>query len=86
MPEILFSIKYLLENMEGSSKKHPHTHKGKKFLEKKEGKLVEDTKIAIFMKGHKTSEVISECLKDMVYIYIYIYIYIYMLAESSWLK
>ena len=40
------------------------THKGRKILTAREGQEVEDPKMAVFMKGHKTSQVGTEAMKS----------------------
>lgn len=39
----------------GIGKRKAKSHKGRKILEAKEGKVIEDPKTAIFVKGNKTS-------------------------------
>lgn len=41
------------------------THRGRKFLEHKSAKIVENDKRFIIMKGRKGSEVINDVLKDL---------------------
>ncbi|KAG8239172.1 hypothetical protein J437_LFUL017991 [Ladona fulva] len=43
----------------------PTTRRGKKVLLKREPKLIENTKHTIFLKGRKTSELLSHFLKDV---------------------
>jgi len=43
----------------------PKTRKGKRFLESREPKLIEDTKNAVFMRGSKATESCVKLLKDM---------------------
>jgi len=43
----------------------PKTQRGKRFLEKNESKLIENTKTALFIRGAKTSDVVLNCLKDL---------------------
>ncbi|KAK2582630.1 hypothetical protein KPH14_004912 [Odynerus spinipes] len=43
----------------------PTTHKGKKAILKKEPKLIEDAKQALCIKGRQTSEIVSNCMKDL---------------------
>lgn len=45
--------------------KKSKTHKGRKILEDREGKTVENAKKSIFIKGNKTSLTIMELMKDM---------------------
>ena len=45
--------------------KETKTHKGRKILEKREAKLIENNKRSIIMKGHKSSETINSLLKDI---------------------
>jgi hypothetical protein len=44
----------------------PKTRRGKRILEKREPQLIEDTKKAIFLRAHKTSDVVNGLLKDLV--------------------
>jgi hypothetical protein len=39
----------------GIGKRKAKSHKGRKIMEAKEGKVIEDPKTAIFIKGNKTS-------------------------------
>ena len=48
----------------GISKK-PKTHKGKKVLENKAPKIIENPKSAIFIKGKKSSIVVNTLLKEL---------------------
>jgi ribosome production factor 2 len=41
------------------------THKGRKILEAKMPKLVENPKSSVFLKGNKTSEVVNKVLKEL---------------------
>jgi ribosome production factor 2 len=43
----------------------PKTRRGKRILEKREPQLIEDTKKAIFLRAHKTSDVVNGLLKDL---------------------
>lgn len=43
----------------------PKTQQGKRFLEKREPKLVENDKQAMFIKGGNTSSVVSQALKEL---------------------
>ena len=43
-----------IESM-GIGKRKAKSHKGRKIMEAKEGKVIEDPKTAIFIKGNKTS-------------------------------
>lgn len=45
--------------------KKPTSHKGKKILLKKEPKLIEDIKNVLFVRGRKTTPVLTSCLKDL---------------------
>ena len=49
----------------GITKKKPVTHKGKKILEAKAGKLIEDPKCSIFLKGKKTSQKVMDLMRDL---------------------
>lgn len=41
------------------------THRGRKLLEAKAPKIIENTKTSIFIKGNKSSEVINKVLRDL---------------------
>lgn len=43
----------------------PKTQKGKRFLQKREGKLEENTKCVMLIRGGKTSELVTQALKDI---------------------
>uniref|UniRef100_A0A0A9YU48 Ribosome production factor 2 homolog n=1 Tax=Lygus hesperus TaxID=30085 RepID=A0A0A9YU48_LYGHE len=45
--------------------KQPITHKGKKVLQEREPKLIENTKQSIFFNGRSTSETLRKCMKDL---------------------
>lgn len=53
-----------MKDAPGSIFKKPKTRKGKKFLENREPKIVENKKSAIFLRGLKTSETILAFLRD----------------------
>ncbi len=42
------------------------THKGRRFLEAREPKLNENTKTTMFIRGGRTSEIVTQALKDLV--------------------
>lgn len=42
------------------------TPKGRRFLEAREPKLVENTKTTMFIRGGRTSETVTQALKDLV--------------------
>ena len=44
----------------------PITHKGKKAILKKEPKLIEDAKEALCLKGNRTSQIVTDIMKDLV--------------------
>lgn len=44
----------------------PKTARGKRALEKREPKVVEDVKNAVFMKAANCSQVVSDVMKDLV--------------------
>jgi ribosome production factor 2 len=44
----------------------PTTHRAKRALQAREPKLVENTKNALFIKGRKTSGIVTNCMKDLV--------------------
>ena len=46
-------------------KKQAKTHKGRKMLERRESKLIENPKRCIIMKGRKSSQTINDLLKDL---------------------
>ena len=50
--------------MEGTNK--PKTHKGKKFLESREPKEIEDNKKSLFINTHKSNEIIKMITHDLV--------------------
>ncbi|XP_042234809.1 ribosome production factor 2 homolog [Homarus americanus] len=43
----------------------PRTQKSKRALERRESKIIENTKRSLFLYGQKTSETVRHCLKDM---------------------
>lgn len=43
----------------------PKTQRGKRFLQKREGKLEENTKSVMLIRGGKTSEMVTQALKDI---------------------
>ena len=43
----------------------PKTQKGRRFLAKREGKLEENTKRVMLIRGGKTSETVTQALKDI---------------------
>ncbi|CAB3996792.1 ribosome production factor 2 homolog [Paramuricea clavata] len=45
--------------------KRAKTHKGRRFLEAREPKLVENTKTTMFIRGGRTSEKVTQALKDL---------------------
>lgn len=45
--------------------KRPLSHAGKRFLVNREPKLIENTKKSLFLQGRKTSQLITNCLKDL---------------------
>jgi hypothetical protein len=45
--------------------KETKTHKGRKIIEKRAAKLIENTKRSFVMKGHKSSETINSLLKEL---------------------
>jgi len=45
--------------------KKPANQRVKRFLENREPKAVENTKSAMFIRGEKTSEIITQVLKDL---------------------
>ena len=46
-------------------KKPAKTHKGRKILERRAPRLVENTKKSVFMKGKKSSEVINTLMREL---------------------
>ncbi|KAK9498493.1 hypothetical protein O3M35_003117 [Rhynocoris fuscipes] len=46
----------------------PLTRKGKQFLINREPKVIENTKQALFLRGRKGSETLTECLKDLYHL------------------
>lgn len=49
-----------------SVSRKPKTHKGKNELIRRGPKLIEDIKLAICVKGNKTTETTRDCLRDLV--------------------
>jgi ribosome production factor 2 len=49
----------------GISKRRAKTHKGRKIMENREAKIVEDLKNSIFIKGMKTSGMVMNLMKDL---------------------
>ncbi len=45
------------------------TKRGKRFLENREPKVVENVKKAVFIKGGKTNECVTKALKNFVSLY-----------------
>lgn len=52
----------------------PKTKRAKRFLEKREPKLSENTKSAMLIKGGNANLTVTQVLRDVVSIFIYIYI------------
>ena len=50
-------------------KRKPKTQKGKKYLAKKEGELVEGPKLCLMLRANKTSKNCMGFMKDVVRIY-----------------
>lgn len=48
----------------GISRK-PTTHKGKKHLQKREAKIIENDKKSVFLKGQKSSLTVNTCMRDL---------------------
>lgn len=48
----------------------PKTRKGRRHLEERSPKVVENTKRVMLIKGGQTSEVVSQALKDLVSVFI----------------
>ena len=44
----------------------PKTQKGKRILEKREAKIIEDVKSAIIIRGGRTSDIVTDALKNIV--------------------
>lgn len=44
----------------------PKTHRGKQFLDERTPKLVENAKKTMFVKGTKTSEIVTRAMTDFV--------------------
>lgn len=64
---VIKKIKIVLKILKaGFSCRKPKTQQGKRFLEKREPKLVENDKQAMFIKGGNTSSVVSQALKELV--------------------
>jgi len=49
----------------GIGKRKAKTHKGRKIMESKEAKLIEDAKKSIMIKGNKTSQIVLDLMKDL---------------------
>ncbi|XP_013385183.1 ribosome production factor 2 homolog isoform X1 [Lingula anatina] len=49
-------------------RRKPKTQRSKRYLESRESKLTENTKTAMFIRGGRTSEVVSQTLKDMYFL------------------
>ena len=43
----------------------PTTHKGKKYLQNREPKTVENDKKSVFLKGSKSSVTVNTCMRDL---------------------
>lgn len=48
------------------SRSKAKTQRGKRAIESRAGKVVENTKTAMFIRGGKTSEVVTQAMKDLV--------------------
>ena len=46
--------------------RQPKTQRGKRALEQRAPKNVENTKTALFLRGGKTSELVTQAMKDIV--------------------
>ena len=46
--------------------RRPKTHRGKRAVEQRAPKDVENTKTAVFIRGGRTSETVTQALKDLV--------------------
>ena len=46
--------------------RRPKTQRGKRALEQRAPKNVENTKTALFLRGGKTSELVTQAMKDLV--------------------
>lgn len=44
----------------------PKTQRGKRIIEKREAKIIEDIKSAVIIKGGRTSDVVTDALKNIV--------------------
>ncbi len=53
-------------SMEGLDLKKARTHKGRKHLDELKPKLVEGPKKTLFIKGNKTSESVTQAMRDLV--------------------
>lgn len=49
------------------------THKGRRLLDAKEPKLVENSKTTMFIRGGRTSETVTQALKDLVSILAFLF-------------
>lgn len=46
--------------------RRPKTHRGKRVIEQRAPKDVENTKTALFIRGGRTSETVTQAMKDLV--------------------
>jgi len=46
--------------------RRPKTHRGKRAIEQRAPKDVENTKTALFIRGGRTSETVTQAMKDLV--------------------
>ena len=49
--------------------RRPKTQRGKRALEERAPKVVENTKTALFLRGGRTSEMVTQAMKDLVSIH-----------------
>ena len=55
-----------LKFLDFSILRKPKTQRGKRFLTNRESKIEENTKQVMFVQGGKTSEIITQALRDIV--------------------
>ncbi len=58
--------KFLILMVDKKDFRKPKTKRGKRFLQNRESKVIENTKQALFVKGGRTNEIITKSLKEFV--------------------
>lgn len=46
--------------------RRPKTQRGRRAVEQRAPKIVENTKTALFLRGGRTSEIVTQAMKDLV--------------------